>query len=122
MAERHLLKDKKICGILIENDLSGHHIRRSIAGIGININQEVFNSDAPNPVSLKQITGKEHDRYEILLPIPKTCTNLLQQPPNGGFAVYSDDISTRYARPFSVAGDCTFMKMPTASSLPGCCV
>jgi biotin-(acetyl-CoA carboxylase) ligase len=43
-------KDKKICGILIENDLSGHHIRRSIAGIGININQEVFNSDAPNPV------------------------------------------------------------------------
>ena len=45
-------KDKKICGILIENDLSGHHIRRSIAGIGININQEVFNSDAPNPVSL----------------------------------------------------------------------
>lgn len=60
-------KDKKICGILIENDLSGHHIRRSIAGIGININQEVFNSDAPNPVSLKQITGKEHDRYEILV-------------------------------------------------------
>ena len=39
-----------------ENDLSGHHIRRSIAGIGININQEVFNSDAPNPVSLKQTT------------------------------------------------------------------
>ena len=67
-------KDKKICGILIENDLSGHHIRRSIAGIGININQEVFNSDAPNPVSLKQITGKEH------------------------LAVYSDEISTRYAR------------------------
>ena len=50
-------KDKKICGILIENDLSGHHIRRSIAGIGININQEVFNSDAPNPFSLKQIPG-----------------------------------------------------------------
>ena len=33
-------KDKKICGMLIENDVSGHHIRRSIAGLGININQE----------------------------------------------------------------------------------
>ena len=47
--------EKKICGILIENDLLGHHIGRSISGIGVNINQEVFRSDAPNPVSLKQI-------------------------------------------------------------------
>ena len=59
-------RDKKICGILIENDLSGHFIGRSISGIGININQNEFHSDAPNPVSLKQITGQEHDRYEIL--------------------------------------------------------
>ena len=43
--------EKKICGILIENDLAGHHIGRCIAGIGVNINQEVFRSDAPNPVS-----------------------------------------------------------------------
>lgn len=59
-------KDKKICGILIENDLSGHFIGRSISGIGININQEKFHSDAPNPVSLKQITGQEYDRQIIL--------------------------------------------------------
>lgn len=58
--------EKKICGILIENDLSGHHIGRSISGIGVNINQEVFRSNAPNPVSLKQITGRHHDRYLIL--------------------------------------------------------
>lgn len=58
--------EKKICGILIENDLSGHHIGRSISGIGVNINQETFRSSAPNPVSLKQITGQEHDRYLIL--------------------------------------------------------
>lgn len=59
-------KEKKICGILIENDLTGMHIGRSIAGVGLNINQEAFLSDAPNPVSLKQITGKEHDRALIL--------------------------------------------------------
>lgn len=52
-------RNKKICGILIENSLSGQRIERSIAGIGINVNQEVFLSDAPNPVSMFQITGKE---------------------------------------------------------------
>ena len=91
-------KDKKICGILIENDLSGHHIRRSIAGIGININQEVFNSDAPNPVSLKQITGKEHDRYEILAHILRRVQIYYNSLQMEDFAGYSDEISTRYAR------------------------
>ena len=54
-------KDKKICGMLIENDLTGVHISRSITGIGINVNQETFCSDAPNPVSLKQINGQSYD-------------------------------------------------------------
>jgi BirA family biotin operon repressor/biotin-[acetyl-CoA-carboxylase] ligase len=31
-----------------------------IAGIGVNINQETFNSGLPNPVSLKQLTGKDY--------------------------------------------------------------
>lgn len=90
--------EKKICGILIENDLSGHHIKRSIAGIGININQEVFNSDAPNPVSLKQITGKEHDRYEILAHILRRIQIYYNSLQMEDFAAYSDEISTRYAR------------------------
>lgn len=59
-------KDKKICGMLIENNLAETCISRSIAGIGININQEVFVGSAPNPVSLKQITGQEYDPLEIL--------------------------------------------------------
>ena len=59
-------KDKKICGMLIENDLSGHTLYCSIIGIGINLNQAVFRGDAPNPVSLFQIIGKEVDREEVL--------------------------------------------------------
>ena len=59
-------KNKKICGILIENDLSGDVISRSIIGIGINLNQSVFNSEAPNPVSLHLITGHTYDRREML--------------------------------------------------------
>ncbi|MDH6356678.1 biotin--[acetyl-CoA-carboxylase] ligase [Parabacteroides sp. PF5-9] len=57
--------DQKICGILIENDLSGSFIFRSVIGIGINLNQEQFISPAPNPVSLIQITGQRVDREEV---------------------------------------------------------
>lgn len=49
-------RDKKICGMLIENDLTGHSLYCSVIGIGININQREFLSDALNPVSLVQIT------------------------------------------------------------------
>ncbi len=52
--------DRKICGILIENSLQGTLLARSIAGIGLNVNQLTFCSDAPNPVSLRQITGQEY--------------------------------------------------------------
>jgi BirA family biotin operon repressor/biotin-[acetyl-CoA-carboxylase] ligase len=58
--------EKKICGTLIENDLLGTSIRKSIAGIGININQEQFRSAAPHPVSLRQITGEPQCREHIL--------------------------------------------------------
>lgn len=51
--------DRKIAGILIENTLAGSRIIKSIAGIGVNINQRRFESDAPNPVSLYQLTGIE---------------------------------------------------------------
>lgn len=57
--------DKKICGILIEHSLLGAAITRTIAGIGVNINQREFRSNAPNPVSLLQLTGKERDIAEM---------------------------------------------------------
>ena len=58
--------DKKICGILIENRLQGAEIKDCIIGIGLNVNQMVFKSDAPNPVSIRQLTGKEIDLNELL--------------------------------------------------------
>lgn len=58
--------DRKICGMLIENDLAGSSIYCSVCGIGININQKEFVSNAPNPVSLAQITGQEYDLQEVL--------------------------------------------------------
>lgn len=58
-------KDKKIAGMLIENDVQGRYIQNSIIGIGININQDEFPEDLPNPVSLKQITGIDNDLSNI---------------------------------------------------------
>lgn len=58
--------DFKICGTLIETTLSGHNVKDCIIGTGINVNQERFLSDAPNPVSLRQITGRDADCSEVL--------------------------------------------------------
>jgi BirA family biotin operon repressor/biotin-[acetyl-CoA-carboxylase] ligase len=58
--------DEKIAGILIENSLKGSQIEDSIIGIGLNVNQTIFISDSPNPVSLKQITDKTYDTSLLL--------------------------------------------------------
>lgn len=55
------VNDKKLGGILIESSLSGKVIDQCIIGIGLNINQEKFPENLPNPVSIKNITGKETD-------------------------------------------------------------
>lgn len=61
--------DMKICGILIENSVSGGNISRSSLGVGININQKEFRSDAPNPVSLAMLTGMEYDLEKSMLEV-----------------------------------------------------
>ncbi|MDO4320818.1 MAG: biotin--[acetyl-CoA-carboxylase] ligase [Bacteroidales bacterium] len=58
--------DLKICGILIENSFSGRRIDHAIIGIGINVNQSVFRSDAPNPVSMTLLTGLTYDLDTLL--------------------------------------------------------
>jgi BirA family transcriptional regulator, biotin operon repressor / biotin---[acetyl-CoA-carboxylase] ligase len=58
--------DRKIAGILIENSIMGYTIGSSVAGIGININQAEFLSDAPNPISLYQLLKSELDLDELI--------------------------------------------------------
>jgi BirA family transcriptional regulator, biotin operon repressor / biotin---[acetyl-CoA-carboxylase] ligase len=70
-----LVRNDKIAGILIENALIKNEIEHTIAGIGININQERFHSDAPNPVSLKILTKKEFDLETSLAGVLK-CLDL----------------------------------------------
>lgn len=69
--------DKKLAGVLIENTLLGTRIADSIIGIGLNLNQTEWHSDAPNPVSLKQITGEDYDPDEIMNIFLTTLTQLM---------------------------------------------
>jgi BirA family biotin operon repressor/biotin-[acetyl-CoA-carboxylase] ligase len=72
-------RNGKICGILIENTLKGSTIKESIIGVGLNVNQQTFRSDAPNPVSLWQISGQETDCKQLLEDILKCFDALLGQ-------------------------------------------
>ena len=63
-------RDRKAGGILIENVIQSSQLtvgswQWSVIGIGININQTDFDPDLPNPVSLKQITGKKNEPIEL---------------------------------------------------------
>ncbi len=57
--------NKKAGGILIENLVKQKNGQAewpwSVAGFGININQQKFPDHLPGAVSLRQITGKDHD-------------------------------------------------------------
>lgn len=52
----------KIAGILIKNTVSGHLLKNAVVGMGLNVNQETFNTGLPNPVSLVQITHRKFNR------------------------------------------------------------
>lgn len=80
------VNEKKICGMLIENQLQGSLFAHSILGIGINVNQERWVGNAPNPTSLKLETGNEYSPSDILhLVVEKIHTRyeLLQNDPVG---------------------------------------
>jgi len=60
-----LVRDKKIAGILIENTILGESIKRSIAGIGVNINEGIESKNL-NAISLKDLTANDFDISELL--------------------------------------------------------
>jgi BirA family biotin operon repressor/biotin-[acetyl-CoA-carboxylase] ligase len=68
-------RNRKAGGILIENIMRGRQWRWAVVGFGININQTMFDPGLPNPVSLRQITGKVFDPVELAREL---CSDLRQ--------------------------------------------
>jgi len=52
-------ENRKIAGILIENEITGQQITSSVVGIGLNVNQIYFSDKAFNPISMKQVLKKD---------------------------------------------------------------
>ncbi len=61
-----LVGERKICGILIENSISGSKIMHSVIGIGLNVNQKQFKAGIPDPTSLSIEKGCHFDRNNLL--------------------------------------------------------
>ncbi|MFI8603051.1 biotin--[acetyl-CoA-carboxylase] ligase [Cellulophaga baltica] len=81
----------KICGVLIENILSGAKIQASIIGIGLNVNQLSFDN-LPNVSSLKLITGIQYDLDELLKKIAKNLEEVFDYY----FMVNKQDLKIEY--------------------------
>ena len=87
--------DKKAAGILVENAIIGNEIRYSIAGIGLNVNQTTFVSDAPNPISLKQIRGQEYDIERLMNQLLETVHTILNEPEQEIWSYYKSHLYRR---------------------------
>ena len=81
-------EDNKIAGILIENAILGNQLQYSIAGIGLNVNQQEWHSDAPNPVSLRQITGRGYDVAELMRALMREINKVSDEPAETVWSYY----------------------------------
>ncbi|MEM6963833.1 MAG: biotin--[acetyl-CoA-carboxylase] ligase [Bacteroidota bacterium] len=89
--------DKKIAGILIQNTLQAKNLQHSIIGIGININQTIFKSDAPNPTSLQLETERAFNLDECLEMLCKTVeVRYLQLKANAIEKIKADYLDNLY--------------------------
>jgi len=75
--------DKKIAGILIENNLQEGFVKSSVIGTGLNINEQAFPVDLPNPISLYQATKIKQDKTQILDTFLREFSTLYQQVERG---------------------------------------
>lgn len=101
--------DGKMVGMLLENTLTGSEIARCIAGIGINVNQRIFRSDAPNPVSMAMLTGREYDLDALLAAVAESVLAAVDAHVGAGTGVAGVDLSDMSDRSdrsdFSEMGD-----------------
>ncbi len=88
-------KDKKLAGILLENAIIGNEVKYTIAGIGLNVNQTEFVSDAPNPVSLKQISGKEYAIDSLMQDLLEAVHTVLNEPEEAVWSEYKAHLYRR---------------------------
>ncbi len=71
--------DRKVCGILVTNQLSGGHIASSICGIGLNVNQMQFPEWVPNPTSLLLESPSGQNPFDLDAVLGAVLDNILRR-------------------------------------------
>ncbi|MBX2829491.1 MAG: biotin--[acetyl-CoA-carboxylase] ligase [Flavobacteriaceae bacterium] len=56
--------DKKLCGILVENQVQGSLVKGTVVGIGLNVNNDTF-ENLPKATSMKIASGTHFDIDEV---------------------------------------------------------
>ena len=83
-----LINRQKVCGILIENTISGQNLGVSVVGIGLNVNQEHFSEALSGATSLALISGKKEDIEQVMqLLFAHLEANYLVLKSEGGAAI-----------------------------------
>lgn len=92
------LKNKKLAGILIENSIYGDTIKSSVIGVGLNLNQEVFPSVLPNPVSLTNVTSEIYNVDNEIELISSIISDKLTEFKNKSFTSIHEQYLNRLYR------------------------
>jgi BirA family biotin operon repressor/biotin-[acetyl-CoA-carboxylase] ligase len=80
------IDDRKACGILIQNSIMGNLFDYVVIGIGLNVNQTAFRSNAPNPVSMKMLTQNHYNLETALIDLVDSIFNKYYQLVNNSAA------------------------------------
>ncbi|OGN99290.1 MAG: biotin--[acetyl-CoA-carboxylase] ligase [Chloroflexi bacterium RBG_13_51_52] len=80
-----LINGKKVCGVLIENEVRGNKVTYSIVGIGINVDLKVADHAeiATTATSLKDESGKDDLRIKIIRSLLTEFERLYLKLPDG---------------------------------------
>lgn len=90
-------RDRKTGGILIENIIRGNEWQWAVIGIGINVNQTQF-GQLQNPVSIKQVSGKQTDVPTLAKQLQKAVTDALNDLALNGFDAYFEQYNLHLFR------------------------
>jgi BirA family biotin operon repressor/biotin-[acetyl-CoA-carboxylase] ligase len=94
-----LVNDRKLCGILIETGIKGDMISHCIAGIGINVNQEIFRDYNPKAISIKLLTGNSIKIELLLDSLNKSVTHWFEK-----LTAHAEQINEYYLSNLYLAG------------------
>ena len=107
--------DKKITGILIQNSLKGSTLQSAIIGVGLNVNQKKFISDAPNPTSMTLEVGKTLDLALVLQVFCQQLEKNYLQLKSGHFQT----IQERYLKELFRINETYHFRLPDGTMLKG---